>query len=121
MSASVLHLHSRLQPIFNADYRFFTRRPDRDHRVRIAGLVEIEEARLRGAFTIPAPHGYRFFVGIRRETNGLQRAIGAGSEGTDTDRSEDACRIVFRHLLKQSDKTLRRLAAQCAKKDGRHE
>ena len=57
-------LADKVDRIAAADRLFFARRPDRQHRVRIAGQAEIEQHNIIDD-CLPPPDGYRLYVAVR--------------------------------------------------------
>lgn len=94
-----------LLAINEADKRFFRRRPERSHRLRIAARAEIEEARDKlGPFDRPADPGARIFCAIRKlGCGGLYRVVGFAIDcGEPLDFSEADARTAY-HVLGPQD------------------
>jgi hypothetical protein len=96
-----------------ADAKFFARRQDRQHRVRLAARAEIALARSEGAITLPVPAGVRGFVACeRRPDEVLHWVIGFEPEHTNTDLDERAAHAAYLQFLQHDDATLCDLAAR---------
>jgi hypothetical protein len=98
-----------------ADVRFFTRRPDRRHRVRLAAHAELALARHVAGITEPVPAGIRAFVAIKRGSAGWHhRVIGFRHETADTDVSEAEAAEAYADFRAHDNAKLRRLAASAS-------
>jgi hypothetical protein len=96
-----------------ADVRFFKRRPERRHRVRLAAPAELALARRVAGITAPVPAGIRAFVAIERGATGrCHYVLGFRPEMTDTDVAEPEAAEAYRALLVHDDATLRALAGK---------
>lgn len=96
-----------------ADAKFFGRRPDRHHRVRLAAHAEIALARAEGSISAPIPETIRGFVAVSRQPDeALAWVIGFAGEGADTDLDEPTARAAFERFQAHDDATLRDLAAR---------
>jgi hypothetical protein len=81
------------------DIQFFQRRPDRQHRVRLASPAEIEvsEHLVGGPMQIPA--GYRAFVAVRNIVPGVfERALAVAPEDSETEMDEATAAAIFERL-----------------------
>jgi hypothetical protein len=75
-SSAPVPVPPELFAILRADLRYFQRRPERRHRLRLAGPCEIEEARRKVGLVLP-PRGVSVYCGIHRLSPGnVHRAIG---------------------------------------------
>lgn len=109
-------LHAAMRRHHAADVKFFRRRPERRHRIRLAAVEEVALARHVAGITAPIPDGIRAFIGIRRAGDGkYHRVIGFLAEGSDTDLDEWAALMAYQHFADHDDATLRRLAAKGAR------
>ncbi len=94
-----------------ADAKFFARRQDRRHRVRIAARAEIALARAEGSISAVIPAGVRAFVAVeRRPDEALTWVLGFEITHTDTDVDERPARVAFQRFQKHNDATLSDLA-----------
>lgn len=83
------------EPTLAADRRFFERRPDRAHRVRLASAAEVETLKLTGN-GCEAPAGYRWYAAIRHVVLDVRvRAFAIGREDLDTDVSEGIAASIY--------------------------
>lgn len=88
-------LADRVEQITRADRLFFERRPERQHRVRLAGPAEIEELGILEPM-LAVPAGSRVFVAVRNVGPGLRfRAKLVAPEACETDLSEHQARAIF--------------------------
>jgi hypothetical protein len=89
-------LTHRVERMTQADGLFFERRPERQHRVRLASEAEIEEQRIIDGELSPIPCGFRAFVAVCSIGPGIRmRALVLGREGAETDLSEGQARAIF--------------------------
>jgi hypothetical protein len=86
----------RVDRVTQADRRFFERRPDRKHRVRLSSQAEIEQfAILVGQPVSPAP-GFRLFAIVRNIAPGLRlRLYTCAMEGAETDLLEATAAAIY--------------------------
>ena len=95
-------LADRVDRMTQADRAFFERRPDRQHRVRLAHSAEIEQHEILDG-PIAAPTGCRVFVTVKNIAPAHRlRLFVLGIEGSETDLSEEACAI---YEMPQTDKS----------------
>ena len=96
-------LADRVDRMTKADRVFFERRPDRQHRVRLAHSAEIEQHEILDG-PIAAPTGCQVFVAVKNIAPGHRlRLFVLGIEGSETDLSEEeACAI---YEMPQTDKS----------------
>jgi hypothetical protein len=81
--------------IVRADERFFARRPERKHRLRIAYQAEIDQLR-DGEPPPPVEPGFRAFTIVRVVADGVRtRLFVMLPDQFETDLSEDECRYIF--------------------------
>ncbi|MBK3400829.1 hypothetical protein [Methylobacterium ajmalii] len=108
---AIAHLRSVLDACHQGDVRFFRRRADRQHRVRLAGSSELALARYVAGITDPVPAGIRAFVGVKRVPDGrLHRVIGFWPEGSEVDLPEQAAAAAYLDFLEHDNAKLRTLA-----------
>jgi hypothetical protein len=88
-------LADRVDRVTQADRLFFERRPDRQHRVRLASWAEIEQNQIISGRPWGLPPGYRHFVTIRNIADGVRlRNFIINVQDAETDMSEmDACEV----------------------------
>lgn len=78
-----------------ADARFFERRPDRNHRIRLASPAEVETISLLHPGNSITP-GLRWYTAVRQVREGVRmRAFSMGLPDLDTDEPEEVCRWVY--------------------------
>ena len=88
-------LADKVDRITQTDRRFFERRPDRQHRVRLASQAEVEQHTIVDACPSP-PDGYRLYVAVRNVAPGARlRQFLVAPEGRETDLSEAVARVIF--------------------------
>ena len=89
-------LTDNVDRITQADRKFFERRPDRQHRIRLASQAEIDQQTLLDGNPPWMPQGFRLFTVVRNVAPGYRlRLFVRNLEGSETDLSEAACREVF--------------------------
>ena len=89
-------LVNRVDRVAQADRAFFERRPDRQHRVRLASQAELAYQTLIGVRPLTAPLGCQVFVAVRNVVSGARlRILVFGLEGSETDLSEAEAQAVF--------------------------
>jgi hypothetical protein len=82
--------------VTQADRKFFERRPDRQHRVRLASQAEIGQQELLQGEPIETLPGCRIFTIVRNIAPGARlRLFTYGLEGAETDLSETIARAIF--------------------------
>ena len=82
--------------VSQADRRFFVRRPDRQHRVRLASRAEIEQVKIAGGEPMTAPPGCRFFTVVRNIATGARmRFLVLNREDAETDLPETMARAIW--------------------------
>ena len=87
--------------ILRADLRFFERRPERRHRLRLAGACEIEEAHRKVGLVLP-PGGVRVYCGVHRLSPGkVHRAIGFALDVGEVDFDEKTAARAYARLTPQ--------------------
>lgn len=92
---------SELYAILKADLRYFSRRPRRKHRLRLAGACEIEEARHKVGLILPPP-GVRVFCAVQRTApGGVHRAIGFALDAGEVDFDERTAARAYARLNPQ--------------------
>src|SRR6478736_6971651 len=75
---------------------FFERRPDRQHRVRLASQVEIDQQKLFDGKPPPIPPGCRLFTVDRNIAPGVRMRLFVWNlEGAETDLSAAVARRIF--------------------------
>ena len=90
-----------LLAILRADLRYFERRPERRHRLRLAGACEIEEARRRVGLAVPPP-GVRVYCGLHRLSPGkVHRVIGFAIDVAEVDFDEQTAERAYARLSPQ--------------------
>lgn len=90
-----------LLAILRADLLYFQRRPERRHRLRLAGACEIEETRRRFGLVAPPP-GVRVFCGVHRLSPGnIHRAIGFALDVGEVDFDEKTAARAYARLIPQ--------------------
>lgn len=91
-------LPPELLAILKADLRYFERRPERRHRLRLAAACEIEEARCKVGLILP-PAGVRVFCAILRTSpGGVHRAIGFAVDVGEVDFDEKTAAQAYARL-----------------------
>jgi hypothetical protein len=89
-------LANKVDRVTQADRRFFERRPDRQHRVRLAGLAEIEQQALLEGKPLKIRPGFRLYAIVRNVAPGARlRLFLPAPEGRETDLSEAVARVIF--------------------------
>ena len=89
-------LAEKVDRITQADRRFFERRPDRQHRVRLAGQAEIAQHELFEGKPVDQPLGCHIFAIVRNIAPGVRlRLFTLGLDDADTDLSETMARSIF--------------------------
>ena len=107
MSAPSPFLSPEVLEMVEIDRRYFRRRPDRVHRIRLAARCEIKLAETRAGITAPIPIGFRAFVGVREIGHGHhERVIGFGLADAETDLPEDEARRAFEQFRTHNNATL---------------
>ncbi|WP_267427355.1 hypothetical protein [Methylobacterium sp. GC_Met_2] len=87
--------------VLAADLRYFERRPERRHRLRLAAPVEIEEGRRKAGLILP-PEGLRAFCAILRLSPGsLHREIGFAINVGEVDFDEKTAAAAYLRLCTQ--------------------
>ena len=83
------------EPSIQADAKFFERRPDRNHRVRLASSAEVEIIGLMHPGTVIAP-GMRWYTAVRQIHPGIRcRVFTIDFADLDCDETEAVCRSVY--------------------------
>ena len=87
--------------VTEGDARFFERRPDREYRVRLAAMVELEQnTALEGADFIHTRPGYRWYAVVRQMVPGVRmRVFAQGEADQDTDVPEDFARTLYSEIV----------------------
>jgi hypothetical protein len=89
-------LTDQVDKMSQADRRFFERRPDRKHRVRLASRAEIEQNELLEGKPQEIPPGCRVFTIVRNVAPGARlRLFVFALEGSETDLSEGIAKAAF--------------------------
>ena len=89
-------LADRVDRITQGDRRFFERFPHRQHRVRLASEVELQQRKLMEGAPLAIPPGFKVFVVVRNVFPGARmRLFLAAPEGRETDVCEATARSVF--------------------------
>ena len=89
-------LADKVGRITQADRRFFERRPDRQHRIRLTSQAEIDQQALLDRKPPWIPQGFRLFTVVRNVAPGYRMRLFVRSpEGAETDLDESTCRQVF--------------------------
>ena len=89
-------LADRADRVTQADSLFFERRPDRQHRIRLASQAEIDQQALLDGKPPWIPQGFRLFTVVRNVAPGYRMRLFVRSpEGAETDLDESTCRQVF--------------------------
>jgi hypothetical protein len=89
-------LAEKVDRVTQGDRRFFERRPDRKHRVRLASQAEIAQQELLDGRPIEMLPGCRIFTIVRNIAAGVRlRLFTYGLEGADTDLTEAMARAIF--------------------------
>lgn len=95
-----------------ADARFFERRPDRNHRIRLASAAEVETIRLLRPGN-PTTPGLRWYTAVRQVRQGVRlRVFSMGLPDLDTDEPEDVCRWVYERGRTGGDDAIERSLRQ---------
>ncbi len=110
--------------ITEGDARFFERRPDREYRVRLAALVELEQnTALEGAEFILTRPGYRWYAVVRQIVPGVRmRVFAQGEADQDTDVPEEFARALYSQIVCPGSELAileRNVAAAIAKREER--
>ena len=88
-------LADRVDRVAQADRRFFERFPHRQHRMRIAGVAEIEQQAILNGAPCSRP-GRCIYVVVKNVVPGVRlRLLVRGADGMDTDIDEAAARKIF--------------------------
>ena len=104
-------MHRAVVACQESDAKFFARRRERRHRVRLAAHAEVALARAEGSISAPIPAGVRAFVAVQRQpVEALAWVIGFAGEGADTDLDEPTARDAFQRFQQHDDATLCDLA-----------
>ena len=89
-------LADKIDKVTQADRRFFERFSHRQHRVRLASLVEIEQQELLEGSKLWVPPGCRIFAVVRNIAPGVRfRFMIRGVEGAETDLSEEMAAAIY--------------------------
>jgi len=108
---AIVHLRAILEACHQGDVRFFQRRPDRRHRIRLASHSELALARHVAGITEPLPPGVRAFVGCEYLPDGrYHRVIGFWPEGSEVDLPEQVAATAYGEFMAHDDAKLRALA-----------
>jgi hypothetical protein len=100
----------RVDRVTQADRRFFERRPDRQHRVRLTSQAEIEQIALLEGCPVAPPSGCRIFTVVRNVAPGVRlRVYTCAMEGAETDLSEAQALAIYESTATPKQ---RELAAQ---------
>lgn len=87
--------------ILRADLRYFDRRPERRHRLRLAGACEIAEACRKVGLILP-PVGVRVYCGIHRLSPGsVHRVVGFAIDVGEVDFDEKTAARAYARLAPQ--------------------
>jgi hypothetical protein len=93
-------LAEKVSRITNADRLFFERHPDRRHRVRLAGDVEIAEIETVRGLPMDVRPGESIYALVRSVAPGERhRLLAPGPEGAETDLPESLARELFEAAL----------------------
>lgn len=83
------------EPSILSDARFFERRPDRNHRIRVSSVAEVEMIRLLHPGNVLTP-GMRWYTSVRQIRKGIRcRVFTIGLADLDCDAPEDVCLWVY--------------------------
>lgn len=83
------------EPTIAADARFFERRPERSHRLRLSSVAEVEILRLLRPGN-PLTPGLRWYTAVRQVRKGFRmRVFSMGLPHLDCDESEEVSCWVF--------------------------
>lgn len=83
------------EPTISADARFFERRPDRSHRLRLSSVAEIGILRLLHPGKLLTP-GLRWYTAVRQVQKGFRiRVFSMGLPHLDCDETEEVCCWVY--------------------------
>lgn len=87
--------------ITESDVRFFERRPDREYRIRLAAMVELEQnTALEGADFLHTRPGYRWYAIIWQIAPGVRmRVFGQGEADQDVDVPDDFARALYGQIV----------------------
>jgi hypothetical protein len=89
-------LADKVDRLTEADRLFFERRPDRQHRVRLAGLAEIEQQALLEGEPLKLKPGFKLYAVVRNVVPGARLGLLLPApEGRETDLSEAMARVIF--------------------------
>jgi hypothetical protein len=110
-------LGGRVDRVTNADRLFFERRPERQHRVRLASQAEIGQNEILSGEPMYMPPGCRAFCIVKNIMPGVRlRLFGRGLEGSETDLSETMARAIYEATStprsREIEAALRRKAAE---------
>ena len=97
-------LAEKVSRITSADRLYFERRPDRKHRVRLAGQAEIDEIELgsSGCSALRPKAGEQVYAFVRNKAPGKRlRILAPGPEGAETDIPEAMARQLFETIMAQ--------------------
>ena len=92
---AIKKLAARVGRVTQADRSFFERRPDRQHRIRLASQAEIEQnAILLGKIHIPP--SYQHFIAVKNIATSVRlRLTVIGSMHGETDLDEELARTIY--------------------------
>ena len=89
-------LGAKVDLVTQGDRKFFLRRPERQHRVRISHPAEIEQLRIVSGKPLAAPAGCRHFTVVRNLGPGVRsRLFVLNVADAETDLPEEVARGVW--------------------------
>jgi hypothetical protein len=89
-------LAERVDRVTNADRLFFERRPERQHRVRLASEAEIGQNEMLTGEPTYMPPDCRVYTIVKNIAPGIrQRLFTFGLEGSETDLAESMARAIY--------------------------
>jgi hypothetical protein len=89
----------RLNRLTEGDRRFFIRHKHRNHRLRQAGQIEIEQKEIIAGRAIEPPRGLAWFTLVKQLAPGMRvRMVIALPETAGPDFSEPECKRIFNRL-----------------------
>ena len=100
-------LAAEVDRVLETDRRFFARRPDRSHRVRLASRAETDFNREVQRGHTATPPGCSNFVAVKQILPGVRtRVFLFGKAGSPTDLSEEVAKRIFDNILRNTGAVL---------------
>lgn len=100
-------LADEVDRVLESDRRFFRRRPDRQHRVRLVSRAEIALNNLVGGQHAEPPAGCSHFVVVKQLAPGVRtRVFLVAASDASTDVAESAARAIFDNTFRNTGSLL---------------